>query len=114
MYLNNNNFYYEIIVCQGRGKCSKRLEKYFYDISHQISHKFPLYDYHQDQKQEAFISQFKAWKKFNIERNDNPMAYFSEIAKRAFTQVHNTYNEINPGRKVKKPKTFSLSQSFHL
>ncbi len=114
-YVDNVDFEYELIICQARGKASKKLDNMLYLIAYNIQYRFlnkGSYDLVEDQIQEAFYYLYKNWKNYNNKKYNNPMAYFSEIAKRSFTKVYYIYNDINIYRDT-KPEKFSLNGVFN-
>jgi hypothetical protein len=65
-----------------------------------------------DLLQNAFYVVFKQWRNFDLEKSDNAVAYFTEIAKRAATDQYLTLtNPIKNTKKEIKIKMISMNSS---
>ena len=81
----NTELSYEIIVCKGTGKLSKRAESLFITLASNAQIKFTYYN-EQDKDdclQDALYRMLTKWQSYNPEKTPNAFAYFTEMFKRA-------------------------------
>lgn len=113
MYINTREFLYQLILCKGRGKINREVEKMLILIIDNIAHKFK-YNSDSDKndcKQHAIMNLLMHWKCFDEVKYDNPLSYFTEMGKRSMVEGHNKLKGIKYYDKGKY-RTFSMDSYF--
>ncbi len=111
MYLTNDELLFELIICKGKGKISKKLIGYFVMISENIVNKLHEQEYYDDQIGESILYLMERWNYANIEKYpDNVFSYYSEISKRSMTQIWNKYNHKSNNKKYPGIYVVSLNK----
>lgn len=88
-YMSNKEMLEEVIKCQQEDKISNKLGAMFHLLASRYSTKpwFAGYSYREDMIAAGVLACCVAYKKFNIEKSQNPFAFFTVIVHRAFFQV---------------------------
>lgn len=93
-YLNDSEFYYEMIISKGKGKLTKNAENMMILIAENtIKKKEKNYNSSDDKNdcfQQGLLHMFLNWKSFNHERYNGAFSYFTEIFKRGTADMTNT------------------------
>ncbi len=94
-YINETEFRFELIICKGRGIVSDKLSNMLWLISTNLIKRpiFQYTSYKEDQVMEGYTRMLEMWRNVEIEKYINLLPYFTEIAKRAFTKIFNTYKD---------------------
>jgi hypothetical protein len=122
-YVNSHDLYFETVVSKGRGKCSKKLNEYLYKIADGVSEKFRgINSTHQknnisdDQLSEAYLALAERWQMVNLEKVNNVLPYYSEIAKRSCASTyHMLVNNLKNGGNAPEHyrfRTVSITDKF--
>ena len=97
-YINDTDFYFEIILSKGRGYRSAKLDAYFILIAenmrYKLSKKSDNWDENDNNFQEGILTLMSNWESFNEKKYQKALPYFSELFKRAWLNGHNSYNNI--------------------
>lgn len=92
-YLNNKDFYYEIIVSKAKGKLSYKAEKMIALLGQNAikrkSRSFPNEDDKWDCMQSGLLDMYANWFKFDETKSTNAFAYFTEVFKRGMAKGWN-------------------------
>lgn len=112
-YLDDTEFYFEIMISKGRGKLTPKSQKMIILIGERMIQKFENKYKTEDDKfdcmQSGILSMFKNWQNFNEKRYHQAFPYFSEICKRGIAaglnELYQKKNNQTP------PKMVSLSSS---
>lgn len=86
-YLDDQYFYYQMIISLGKGKLTRVAEKYIYLICINIMKKLVVYQNKElmdDFVQDAFLKCYEVWVRFSPKRYESPLNYFTEIVKRSY------------------------------
>jgi len=91
IYLKNEDLLVEVIECKKTDIMSDKLAKMLQLLtSHYArSAKFGGYSYNEDMQAYAMLILCKSWKVFNLERSDQPFAYYTQCCQNAFKQYLN-------------------------
>ena len=89
--VNAKKFTYEIIISKGKGKLTRNAENMIIILATNAIRKKPFYnpDDKDDCLQLSLFNMFNNWHNFNPDKTDNAFAYFTEIAKRSWTEMLN-------------------------
>ena len=112
-YVDDTEFYFEIVVSKGRGRLTKKTERMLIKIGEEMIKKFDRRYKTQEDKfdcmQQGILSMFQNWKGFNEKRYSSPFTYFPEICKRGIAGgLNQLYQKRN---NQETPKMISLSHS---
>ncbi len=92
-YLNEDDFYYEIVLSKGKGFLTKKAEKMIELIGNNMIIKVQTRYKNEDDKndclQTGLLFMFLGWYSFNEKRFKYAMPYFSEIFKRGIIEGYN-------------------------
>ena len=91
-YLDDDEFYYEIVLSKGKGFLTKKAEGMLIKIANNfIKRKSDSYkgDDKNDCVQTGLLFMFQNWNNFNEKKYKTAMPYFSEIFKRGIAQGYN-------------------------
>ena len=85
-YLEDREFYYEMIVSKGRGKLTPKAEQMMILVAKNTIRKkdrnYNTVDDKNDCLQQGLLHMFMNWKNFNHKKYDNAFCYFTEVFKR--------------------------------
>ena len=91
-YLDEDEFYYEIVLSKGKGFLTKRAEVILVKIATNFIKKKSSH-YKNDDKndciQTGLLFMFQNWNNFNDKKYKTAMPYFTEIFKRGMAQGYN-------------------------
>jgi len=112
-YVDDIDFYFEIVVSKGKGQLTKKSEKMLIRIGEEMIKKFERkYKSPEDKfdcMQQGILSMFQNWVNFNEKKYNSAFPYFSEICKRGIAQgLKELYQKKN---NQETPKMISLSHS---
>ena len=112
-YVDDTEFYFEIVVSKGKGKLTKKSERMMIKIGEEMIKKFEKKYKNQEDRydcmQHGILSMFQNWKGFNEKRYSSPFSYFSEICK---IGIAGGLNQLYQKRNNQDtPKMISLSHS---
>ena len=100
-YLDEDEFYYEIVLSKGKGVLTKKAEIMLIKIANNFikrkSDHYKTDDDKNDCVQTGLLFMFQNWNNFNNKKYKTAMPYFSEIFKRGIAQG---YNELR-NKKIK-------------
>jgi len=117
-YTTNDELLYNIILSKGMGKRSRKLDEMLYKICEGVWTKLTknLYvDFKQDMLNDALIKVYRNALKFDEKKYDNPIAYVTEICKRALALSWNTnYYKTDRYMILGKNKFISMSNIYGL
>lgn len=85
-YLENRDLEYQLRLSYGLGKRTPKLDRYLINITEGVFYRLSAtysYEYKQDILQDALLQVLRKWNKFDLDKYENPLAFFTEIAKRA-------------------------------
>lgn len=92
-YLNEDDFYYEIVLSKGKGILTKKAEKMMILIANNmivaLSNRYKTKDDENDCLQTGILVMLLNWNSFNQKRFKKAMPYFSEIFKRGAAEGYN-------------------------
>lgn len=90
-YINNREFYNEVVASQKEGRISPRLAEMFSLLAERYGTRpnFSGYSYLDEMVCAAKVALCAGYTKFDPERFDNPLAYFTSVTHSAFLQVLN-------------------------
>jgi len=114
-YVQDDRFYYYMVISIGRGKLDPRAANMIYKIGvNAIRKKQTTYasreDY-QDCLQEGLLQCLTNWDRFNHKKYSSPFTYFSEVFKRGIAQ---SMNKITQKKSYSdfQPVFFSMDSEF--
>ena len=92
-YLDEDEFYYEIVLSKGKGVLTKKAEIMLIKIANNFikrkSDHYKTDDDKNDCVQTGLLFMFQNWNNFNNKKYKTAMPYFSEIFKRGIAQGYN-------------------------
>jgi hypothetical protein len=95
-YLNDREFYYEMIISKGKGKLTKKAENMMILIAQNTIKKkeknYQSIDDRNDCFQQGLLHMFLNWRSFNSQKYDGAFSYFTEIYKRGIADQINVLN----------------------
>lgn len=91
-YLNNPDMIAELRKCHAQDRLTEEMGKMLMTLVKRYATipRFANYSYNEDMQSLALLTLCKAWKRFNIEKYDNPFAYYTQITHHAFHQLDNS------------------------
>ena len=112
-YIDDTQFFYEIVISKGKGKLTKKAENMIIKIGEELIKKFErkykTSDDKFDCKQQGILMMLMNWNLFNEKKYSSAFPYFSEICKRGIAGGLNViYQKKN---NQDSPKMISLSHS---
>ena len=114
-YLEDCDLYYEVVLSKGKGYLTRKAEHYFELIARnsirKLSSKFRDEDEMNDCLQTGLLSLFQNWYNFDEKRFKYALPYFTEVAKRGFTQGSNEIRGIKSHQQKNYIKFISLDSS---
>lgn len=109
-YVNDRDLLYEVILSKGKGKLTRKAEKYFILIAERTMIKVNYRYYDDDERFDCFqqgqLRLFENWKNFDELRFDKALPYITELFKRG---VMDGYNEIKNKKYNQKEPIRSIS-----
>lgn len=113
-YVSENDLYYELVLSKGKGKLTRKAEKYFILIANRTILRKERDYKDQDEKndclQQGLLSMFSNWKNFNEEKYSVALPYLTEIFKRGIADGYNQLYNKKPYQKF-KPKMISIDST---
>jgi hypothetical protein len=90
-YLSNANILEELRKCKDVGKMNKEFTNMMIMLCDKYANSgcFASYTYLDDMKSYALLNIVKNWNSFNLERSNNPFAYYTQNIKNSFRQYLN-------------------------
>ena len=88
-YLNNKDMMAELRKCHEQGEMTQEFAKMIMLLAERYGSRFEYSDYQghiEDMKSSAVLNVVRAWKSFDLEKYDNPFAYFTQAIKHNFWQ----------------------------
>lgn len=88
-YLNNKDMMAELRKCHEQGEMTAEFAKMIMLLADRYGSRFEYSDYSghiEDMKSSAVLNVVRAWKSFDLEKYDNPFAYFTQAIKHNFWQ----------------------------
>jgi hypothetical protein len=88
-YLNNKDMMAELRKCHEQGQMTAEFAKMIMLLAERYGSRFEYSDYSghiEDMKSSAVLNVVRAWKSFDLEKYDNPFAYFTQAIKHNFWQ----------------------------
>jgi len=112
-YIDDTDFYFEILISKGKGKLTKKAENMIIKIGEEMIKKFErkykTSDDKFDCKQQGILMMLSNWSLFNEKKYSSAFPYFSEICKRGIAGGLNViYQKKN---NQESPRMISLSHS---
>lgn len=112
-YLDNDIFYYEIIISKGKGKLTHKAELCLIKIAYNMIKKFENDYANKEDKydclQQGLLMMFQNWRSFDENKYDNPFPYFSEICKRGIADGLSQLYEVNRYEKwLRKKELYNI------
>lgn len=112
-YIDDTNFYFEILISKGKGKLTRNAEKMIILIGEEMIKKFErkykTSDDKYDCKQQGIMMMLLNWKLFNEKKYSSAFPYFSEICKRGIAGGLNVIYQKKNNQEI--PKMISLSSA---
>jgi hypothetical protein len=116
-YLNNTDLLYHLILSKGYGYPTKELSDMLILIINGVYLKFKDKnpDDIEDMRQQAFITLYTNWNRFDERKYFNGLAYLTEVSKRAYLSAYNELHGIKYRDKKKVGiQTISIHRFFTL
>lgn len=90
-YLSNKNILEQLRLSNENNQATDELCRMFIRLAHRLSSKgnFVSYSFREEMESEGVLHMFSAWHKFDVEKSQNPFAFFTQVCKNAFIQVLN-------------------------
>ena len=112
-YVDDTDFYFEVVISKGKGKLTKNAEKMIIKIGEGMIKKFEKKYKNSDDKydcmQQGILMMLQNWDLFNEKKYSSAFPYFSEICKRGIASGLNViYQKKN---NQESPRMISLSHS---
>ena len=88
-YLNNKDIMAELRKCHEQDKMTDEFAKMIMLLADRYGSRFEYSDYSghiEDMKSSAVLNVVRAWRSFDLEKYDNPFAYFTQAIKHNFWQ----------------------------
>jgi len=102
-YLTDSELFYEMVVSKGKGKLTRKAEKYLTLIASKLirrfSYRFKNIDEEKDCEQYGLLVMFEHWYGFDEKKYKTALPYYTEIAKRGMTYQ---FNELRGRRSHQK------------
>lgn len=94
-YINNKSFYYELCISRAKGRLTKEaINQITLIANHTIKKKrFSTQEIKDDCIQNGILIMLLNWWKFDGDKYDNPLAYFTEIFKRSIASHIRLYKK---------------------
>ena len=91
-YLNNKDLLAEVIKSKSQNKMTDKLAHMLTLLTTRYASKgnFASYSYLDDMRSYAMLMLCKTWNSFNIEKSENPFAFFTQCIKNSFRQYLNS------------------------
>lgn len=91
IYVIDTELLYEIIISQGRGKITEKLEKMLFDICKNVARKFTYKteDDKYDCMMGAYLHLLNKWQKFDTVKHNVALPYITEVVKRSLVNNFN-------------------------
>lgn len=88
-YLNNKDMLRELKLSHEKGQMTDELCRMFMKLTERYAKKgcFASYTYNDEMQATAMVNLVRAWRKFNLDKYDNPFAFFTQCIKNSFRQV---------------------------
>jgi len=113
-YLEDSDLYYEIVISKGKGKLTKKAEKYLEMIAKNLIRKMATRYKDKDEEldclQNGLLIMFDKWYNFNEKKYKKALPFFTEISKRGMTFQFNELRGKNTHQK-KYVKFISIDSS---
>jgi hypothetical protein len=114
-YVNDNRFYYYMVLSIGRGKLDPHAAAMIYKIGINMIRKkqtsYASIEDYQDCLQEGLLACYSNWSRFNHRKYDSPFIYFSEVFKRGTAASMNKIRQ-KKSYNDEAPIFFSLDNEF--
>lgn len=90
-YLNNKDLLTEVVLSKEQGKMTDKLAKMLMLLTARYGTKGNVasYTYNEDMQSYALMMLCRTWKSFNVEKSNNPFAFFTQCVKNSFIQYLN-------------------------
>lgn len=114
--INKRELLYEILLSKGVGKLTDRASYLIYLLCQKAMKKTSNKDYdndYDDYLQNAYLTIYNNWWKFNPDVTNNAFAYYTEMHKRAILELYNILYDFKGLTKTeqKNIKTISINSS---
>ena len=111
-YINNKEFFYEIVVSKARGNLTRKATDMIILLGERFYRKFYYADPQdrEDTLQQAMLVTFEQWMGFDEERFDNAFSYYTEVIKRGHTMGWRHLTHLKGTSDTYKPVQYRFSQ----